>query len=474
MREAAKAVLEKVGESAGPLVRAARKRGVDFLEIRARERATTAAVVQDGKVDRLYSPRDRGIAVRALARGRWGFCSASDVSPAGVRVAVAAACDTALALPAGKPFFVPPPPLTDYRVSASVPARRDPREVPLAEKVRLVKRLEAAARSVPKIVNSTAGYSDEATDQLVVNSWGLECRTLMVRTRIRTFAVAAGAGERQRAWETRSFQGGFETVEGLGPGELSVRAARRAASLLRAKPCPAGVFDIVIDPLVTGLLAHEAFGHNCEADLVLSGESILEGKEHSRVASPLVSIADDATMPGRHGSYGYDDEGVPAQRKMLVSRGILNGFMHGLETASRTGGLSTGNCRAQDQASVPIVRMSNTFILPGADEFKGMVSRIRNGLYLRGGDWGYVFVEKGQFTCNCEEGWRIRGGRLAEHLRNVSFSGMTLETLGKVEAVSREFALGLGGMCGKSGQGMPVDAGGPYLAVRRVVVGGQR
>jgi len=467
-------VQARVRGEAPALFRSAKKRGIAFLELRSRETSLTSVVVQDGMVDRLGAPRSRGVAVRAMARGRWGFASTSDFSPSALRGAVEAACDMAKNLPAGAPFFVPPPPHADIRAESSVPMVRDPREVPLSEKVKLVARQEAAARRVPRIVHTLVGYSDEVTEQVVLNSWGLDVSTGMVRTRLRTFTVASDGRERQPAWESRSAIGGYEEMEGMDPAGFSVKAAKRAVSLLRASPCPAGVFDVVIDPLVTGLLAHEAFGHNCEADLVLSGESILEGKEHTPVASPLVSIADDATIPGKHGTYAYDDEGSPAQRKMLVDRGKLNGFMHGLETASRLGVLSSGNCRAQDHQCVPIVRMSNTFILPGADDFKGMVARIRNGLYLRGGDWGYVFVEKGQFTCNCEEGWRIRNGRLAEHLRNVSFSGMTLEALKKVEAVSREFSLGLGGMCGKNGQGMPVDAGGPYLAIRKVVVGGQK
>ncbi len=244
-------------------------------------------------------------------------------------------------------------------------------------------------------------------------------------------------------------------------------------ALLSAKRAPAGKFDVIIDPIICGLLVHEAFGHNCEADAVWAGESILDGKVGQQVAYEDVTIIDDPTLPKLNGSFAYDHEGVPAQEHRLVENGILQGFLHSLETAARFEAQPQGSARAQSHDFPPIVRMSNTFIAPGKCSFDEMLADTKRGLYLTGGNWGYVFTARGQFTCNVEEAYAIENGQLGQHYRNVSISGLTLEALQNVTAVGNDLKFELGGMCGKGGQSMPVDAGGPHVCIRDVVVGGQ-
>lgn len=263
-------------------------------------------------------------------------------------------------------------------------------------------------------------------------------------------------------------------VEELEAEAFAGRTADRAVSLLSAEPAPSGKFDVVIDPLICGLLVHEAFGHNAEADAVWTGNSILEGKLGQRVASELVTITDDPTRPDLNGSFEYDHEGVPAQRHTIVENGVLKGYLHSLETAARLGMAPNGAARAQGHQDVPIVRMSNTAIEPGDWSLTEMLAESRRGLYLSGGAWGYVYTAAGQFTCNVEEAFLIEDGSLTTHFRNVCIAGLTLETLDNVWAVGDDLKFELGGTCGKDGQAAAVDSGGPHLAIRGVVVGGQQ
>ena len=240
-----------------------------------------------------------------------------------------------------------------------------------------------------------------------------------------------------------------------------------------ASRAPSGKFPVVLHPSITGLLVHEALGHNAEADHVFNGESIIEGKLNQEIASDLVTIIDDATLPRLSGSYPYDSEGTPGQKRVIVENGVLKCYMHSLETAARFGVKPNGSARAMDGHCSPIVRMSNTFIAPGELTFEEMLKDIDEGIFMAQGHWGYVFCERGQYTCHAGEAWMIRNGQLGEHLRDVSFSGMTLETLMNIDAVSQDLEFLLPGMCGKSGQWMHVNGGGPYVRVREVVVGGQ-
>ena len=200
---------------------------------------------------------------------------------------------------------------------------------------------------------------------------------------------------------------------------------------------------------------------------------ILHGKLGTKIAADCITIIDDGTIPGSSGSYPYDSEGTPSQRRVLIENGVLKGFMHSLETAAKMGVPPNGSARAQGFGSRPVVRMSNTFIQPGTMSLEEMLKDIGDGVYLSAGEWGYVFCERGQYTCHAGEGYRIRNGELAEHLRDVSISGMTLETLMNADAVSSDFEMKMSGMCGKDGQGMHVNAGGPHVRVRDIVVGGQ-
>ncbi|MHC5039058.1 MAG: TldD/PmbA family protein, partial [Planctomycetota bacterium] len=180
---------------------------------------------------------------------------------------------------------------------------------------------------------------------------------------------------------------------------------------------------------------------------------MLGGKIGETVASPLVTIVDDPTLREGHGFFLYDSEGTPAKRRVIVEKGILKGFLHNLESAGRAGEAPNGAGRAQSHRHLPLVRMSNTFIEGGDTPFETILKGIDLGVFLKGSSYGYVFVERGQFTVAAQKAWMIRKGEIAEPLRDVAASGMTLETLQRIDAVGNDFLIERsGGSCGKGGQ----------------------
>jgi TldD protein len=449
-------------------------KGAEFADVRSGEGRSTAIDVQDGRAEKVHASRGQGIGVRVLAGGAWGFATTYAMDEASARKCLSEALEAALT---AAPHVDDPAsvasvsPVTD--VVAAVMARR-PDQVPISEKVKAAFGHEQAARKYdPRIENTRLNYSDGVSVMKIANTFGTYIETESARTRIAIRVVARDGDLRQSGYESFGRLEGFELIERIGTDELGVKAARRAVELLSARPAPAGEFPVIFDHTVTGLFVHEAFGHNSEADLVFTGQSIIADKLGVKIGSELVNIVDDSTVEGAWGSYKYDSEGVPGRRRTLVENGVVKGFLHSLETAARFGVAPNGSARSEGSGSRPIVRMSNTFIAPGKSTLDEMVSGIDSGILLIGALSGYVSTETGQFTCRTAEGWFIKNGQLHEQLRDVAVSGMVLEALANVDAVGCEFRLASPGTCGKNGQGVPVDNGGPHIRVKKLVVGGQ-
>jgi TldD protein len=467
-QEAIKRQLERVRDEAI-------NRKVGFAEIRYCRASHSALMLQDGRADRLGAGRRAGMGVRVLFEGAWGFAStesleASDwLSSLDEAVAMARVTGTRLDERVVLPEL--PPVVDDVQSSFEI----DPAGVPLERKLGAVRGYEEASGcyACDSIANLQTGYSDARQVEIVCNTRGTLVSQETVRTLLWHAVTTQNGSVRQRAREVRAAQSGFEMVERTPAEQLSLKAARRAVSLLSAPPAPAGKFPAIFHPSIAGLLVHEALGHNTEADAVLAGQSILDGKLGTKIAADCITVVDDSGIPDSWGSYRYDSEGTPGRRRLLVENGVLRGFLHSLETAGKMGVEPTGSARGDGFAHRPIVRMSNTMILPGSSSLEDLIADIDLGILLRAGQWGYVWCEKGQYTCHAGEGVMIREGKLAEQVRDVSVSGMVLETLANALGVSEDFELEMPGNCGKDGQGMPVNGGGPYIKVGEIIVGGQ-
>ncbi|MCL5103880.1 MAG: TldD/PmbA family protein [Armatimonadetes bacterium] len=452
----------------------ARARGASFADARVYEADFTGITRQDGRADKLDQGSAGGLGVRVLKDHAWGFASASNFRNDSAMEALEAAISMAEASSArSEEAMVAEVEGIEDKVTALFEI--DPRSVGVERKMAALQGFEEAATRVigDNLANSVLSYADRVQREVICNTFGAHIETETVRTRLYSLFVVKDGGLLQRGTKVIGSPGGFEVVERTDAEEFSLKAARLAVSLLTAAPPPAGKFPVIFHPSITGLLTHEAIGHNAEADGVVAGTSIIVGKLGEKIGSELVTIIDDSTIPGAWGSYKYDSECTPSQRRVIIENGVLKGFMHSLETAARLGAAPNGSARAQDYASRPIIRMSNTFIEPGLSTFEDMLKGIDLGLYLKGGQYGHVYSERGQYTCHAGEAYMIRDGELAEHLRDVSVAGLTLDTLMNIDAVADDFEMKMPGMCGKKGQGMYVDNGGPHVRVKELVVGGR-
>ena len=463
MRELIEEILEK-----------ARAAGAQFADLRIGEGKGVSVSVQDGQADRISTGSGRSAGLRVLVDGAWGFAPTTDVSKRELLRCVREA--TSMARTAAT-FVTEPGMVAEVEpVEDSVAAqfRIDPRDIDLSDRVAAIFELEQTARreDPKRITNTIASYNDGWGRSWLGNTQGTYLEQERVRCSFGLTVIAQDCDIRQWASEGQSGGRGYEVFADVDSDEFARDVAQRALGLLAASPPPAGKFEAIIDPKIAGLLAHEAFGHNCEADAVWSGQSIVSDKMDEPVASELVTIIDDPLREKLNGSFTYDSEGTPAQRHVLVENGVLRGFLHSLETAAQFDEPPNGAARAASAQDPPLVRMSNTYFEPGDWKFEEMIEGIKDGLYLAGGKWGYVYTARGQFTCNAEHAYAIKNGELGEHYRNVSFAGLTLDTLQGVTAVGNDLKFQMGGTCGKGGQGVPADTGGPHLRLQEIVVGG--
>jgi TldD protein len=458
----------------------ARRRGASFAEVRTSHGASAGLSVQDGRAERMGASEAGGGCVRAIVGGRWGFASTDGCSWRRLLGALEAAVRMARAgrrlgrpavvyqspAAAGEPFIA--------EKSFESTARPDGRV--LASWARLLLGIERSARkhARPRAVNTVASFGQNSGWVTVANTQGLAGARAASRSTVALMVVVAERGRGLQRWTERAGRtGSGELLSEFAAGDFARLAAERALAVLRAPPAPGGCFPVILDPATAGVFVHECLGHNAEADLVLSGQSLLDGKLGRRLASARVTVIDDPTVPGAFGSYEFDSEGTPAQRTEIISRGVLKSYLHSLETAARCRAKPTGHGRAEGYGAPPLVRMSNTFFAPGPDRLEDMVRGIRRGLLLEHGSSGQVLSERGHYTVSAGCGRLIENGRLGELVRDASFSGVVLDSLRDIDAVSSDFRLASPGYCGKDGQEVPVDNGGAYVRLRRAVIGGQ-
>ncbi len=350
----------------------------------------------------------------------------------------------------------------------------DPDKVSIGERMEILKRADEAARERggDKLKQVLSVLMDKSREILIINSLGEIAEDVQKRVVFFVETVVGQNGELFRGYESAGGLKGFELFEETPPEKIATIATERALTLLKAKPAPAGRFTVVMASRAGGTMIHEAVGHGLEADLVQKGVSVYDkSKLGKKVASELVTVVDDATLPGHNGSFSIDDEGTPAQRKVLIENGVLMGYMYDRLTAMRDGVESTGNGRRQSYRFAPIVRMTNTFIAPGKDNPADIIADTKRGIYVVKMGGGEVNTTTGDFVFEVMEGYLIENGRITYPIKGATLIGNGPKALMDVDAVGNDLGWSIG-TCGKDGQGVPVTDAQPTIRIKELTVGG--
>ena len=427
-----------------------------FYDVRFVRTKSLTISLENGKIEKVKYDESSGKAFRVLKNGFWGFFSTSDDidDREGIKKAEENAkgrggsniCE--VEVKDGK-FVLKP--------------KIDPADVSLEEKVQLMRDVEKTLRD-DSIVSTKIVYIENVRELSYRDSFGVEVHYIVPRIGMMIQAVAKD--KTLQFYSKRILKpAGYEAL-GDNVFKMAEEVRNVLRGLVRARSPPSGKMNVVVDPSLGGVFIHEAFGHAVEADHVLQGSSIVADKIGIKVANDCVNVYDDPTLK-EFGFYPFDDEGVKAERRVIIKNGVLKSFLHSRETSALLNG-KPGNARAQG-LDFPIVRMSNTFIAEGDLSFEELLEEAKDGVYLVGSRGGETNPATGYFQFNAQFGYVIRNGELAEMVRDVSLSGNTLEVL-------REIKLGKGlefdpGFCGKNGQLVPVADGSPPALIKALVGG---
>ncbi len=443
------------------------EKGAEYVEIRVQNNNNTLINIRDNKVEAITAALERGAAIRVLVNGAWGFSTTGDLSKESLTSAANSAFKMAKVASESIKEPVKLAEIKSVEDKVSVPFKLNPKDVSIDIKVKNLLEISKTCFSIDnRIKTVSVRYADLVTDQVLATNEGTYIEQLKMYVWNYCWVTGKSDGILASARDEIGAHG-YELFERDPPSKIAERVSRKVLQQFEAKTPKRGQFPAVIGTDVVGVLAHEALGHICEADLTLAGSAIL-GKIGEKIASDVVTIKDSALIEEGFGYLTYDDEGVRGQETTLIENGVLVGLMHNRETAAKMNVPPTGNARAQDFRYPPLIRMRNTYFEVGDYTFEELLEGIKFGYYLESFRGGQANLD-GTFTVGIQSAFEIVNGELGAPVRNIGISGNTLETLMEVDAVGKDFGLEMG-RCGK-GQYMFQSSGGPPIRVKRILIG---
>ncbi len=456
------------------LVNKAASRGASYAEARFQDLDSSLVLVENGVLENYTAQNLRGIGVRVLIRGSWGYASSSSLSKKSLNATLKSALKMARAASRrgqqaeiGQMDPVVDEKNSEYKV--------DPFDVAPGELIELALEANKAAKTSDLIKNAATRIGYFKDRRIFASSEGSLIKVNSMMSGVGHVSVAKFNEGMERVYEQESRCSGFEYLKDGNWNSFTREISLLAEKAVQASAPRPGTFEVVADPELIGLILHEGFGHASEGDLVNTGESVLEGRVDSAVASPEVTVVDEGVVDGGY-FVPYDDEGLPKKRTTIVEDGILRGYLHSRHTATKLGVQPTGNCRAMDFESEPIVRQTNYYVEPRDHSFEELIEDIQDGYYIlgRGAGGGQVDVGGGTFTFSVGPSYVVNKGELKQLVRGTTVSGSILETLKTIDAVGNDpkIRTSIFGGCGKGGQLAKVGDGGPHVRIRNVTVGG--
>jgi len=443
--------------------------GADYAEIFAENTVNHSISMIADKVESIKDTVIAGAAVRVYKGMRSVMASTVDTSEAGLL-----RCAESAAEALGQGSTAIDIVLKERLFGDIHPVKIVPSSVGNKEKVDILKSGYFAAREYDEAVKQVSGsLLDVDHNILIANTEGIYAQDRQIRTRMAISAVADKGQGTQTGFFGPGRRMGLETfTELIDPKSVGIRAAKQAVTMAGAGYCPAGVMPVAIDNGFGGVIFHEACGHGLEASSVAYGQSVFAGKLGQKIANEKVTAIDDGTIPNAWGSINIDDEGTPAQKNVLIEKGILKSYMIDKFNGRRMGMASTGNSRRQSYAYTPTSRMTNTYIAAGEDKNEDIIASIEYGLYAAAMGGGSVNPVTGEFNFSVNEGYMIRNGKICEPVRGAALVGKGSEVIQNIDMVGSDMDMGQG-MCGSSSGSVPTNVGQPLIRVSTITVGGR-
>jgi len=424
------------------------KRGASYADVRYLETKQEVVIVKDNRIEAVTRNVTRGFGVRVIANGGWGFASSSrldaremdTVAATAVRIAQASSSVLRDPVNIGEPYKI----VATYRT----PVQRDPFAVSAEAKAALLLEATRQMTKVKHIVTGTANAEVLRHHKIFASTEGSYIEQTLYETGCAIEATAVDGSEVQNRSYPNSIgrhQGceGWELVERYDLPGNATRIAEEASALLKAKQCPSGETTVILDGSQTALQVHESCGHPIELDRVFGSEAAFAGTSFLtteklgtfKYGSDAVNMTIDATIPGGLGTFGFDDEGVPAQRADIVKRGLFVGYLTSRETAAKLGWRSNGAMRASNWDRLPIIRMTNVNLEPGPWRLDDLIADTDRGIYMQTNRSWSIDDKRLNFQFGTEIAWEIKNGKLGEMLKNATYTGITPQFWGSCDAV---------------------------------------
>lgn len=446
-------------------------RSVDFSDIYFQSSQQESWVLEDGIVKDGNFSIDCGVGIRAVIGDKTGFAYSDDLNLASLQKAANAAAG--IAKQGGGIQD-----LKNWRHSPTsnlYPAINPLGTLSEVDKIAVLQNIDTLTRQQdPRVSQVMASLSGLYEVVLIVDNDGKLCTDVRPLVRINVTVIVEHNGRREQGFAGGGGRYGYEhIIQNDFPRKFAAEAVRQALINLEAISAPAGAMPVVLGSGWPGVLLHEAIGHGLEGDFNRKGSSVFSNRIGERVATELCTVVDDGTLPGRRGSLAVDDEGTPSNCTVLIENGILKSYMQDKLNAKLMRMPLTGNGRRESYSSLPIPRMTNTYMLAGKSDPQEIISSVEKGLYAVNFGGGQVDITSGKFVFSTSEAYLIEKGKVTTPVKGATLIGNGPDVLTRVSMVGNDLNLDDGvGVCGKDGQSIPVGVGQPTLRVDSLTIGG--
>lgn len=466
----------------------AMKAGATYADFRLVETEAESLSYSDGAPEEVSRSSDRGFGVRVIANGAWGFCGSADINEDEIDRIARQAIEIARASAILQTEPVKLAPNEPAKDTYTTLYKIDPFSIPLNEKLEFLAHLDELSAKQSGI-NSRSAFMDFR--KLTEDFFSSEKAAIHQVICQSGAGVSATAMRSHRERATRSFPAneglfenrGYELLNEIDfEGNIPI-ICEEAATLLDAEDCPSKTCDLVLEGSHVSLVIHESIGHPLELDRVFGSERNFSGTSFAtpdllnrlKYGSDIINVVSDPTIPHGLGSFGYDDEGVKAHRAFLIKDGVLVNYLSSRETAARVGLKSTGAMRADGWGNLPLVRMTNTNLLPGKLSYDDLISGVDDGIYMQTTSSWSIDDKRESFQFGCEMAREIKGGKLGRMFKNPTYAGRTVEFWNSCDGIGNEKLWRVWGTpnCGKGepGQNGRVGQGAAPARFRNVRIG---